>query len=140
MNWGYLLDYNKKMDIDIRHKGIENVYYFLPKNENEYISLLERFKDKNIYNFENQRDYEEYIYFISFQHWFIKVFDPIKLTETSVFEIIFSIQNITEKYLIEIDQNFNKVNDEEKNIYLKKLQHTLNDLYNELKKDITSHN
>lgn len=133
LNWQYLLDYNKKVEIDESHSIYEKMYNLLPNNLDEYIAMLKKYKDVQIGDFKNMNEYNHYIYFVSMHHWYISRVDKMKLLYSNFdFKLLVELQQTSEDYILNIESKFNKTTEKEKNVYLDKFNNLLQKIYNEI--------
>lgn len=126
-------DYNQ---YNVRNKGYLELINNLPKLRDEYFSMLEKYSSIKIEDFQSQQEYNQYVYFITFPHFYIKNF----LNSNNIFKINLSLFKLIQKFGLEyvksVDQNFDGVDNEEKNKNLRKIGSAIMKLREHLKANL----
>lgn len=129
LNWKYLLEYRKAQSINDRISGIEKVFSKMPHSKKEYMDLIDRYITVKFEDFTDQDDYNSFMYFICFQHWYIKVFSTMKLLSTKI-DFIYKLHSLAENYLENIDCRVESLTNIEINNELIKMQNVLKEIRN----------
>jgi len=126
LNWKYLVDFNIKKNIDIKRKAIERVYNEIPNSIDAYITLLNKYINVKIEDFGSQDEYNSYMSFISLHHLYMNPLKSKKFIMKVNFENIYALHNLAERYIQEIDLNFETVPNKVKNDFLNEISNILN--------------
>ena len=139
LNFSSLLDYLSKREIDKRHRGYEKIYEGLPQNFEEYIARLKRYEDIQIEYFNDQEEYNSYVYFVSLHHWYLsRVFRRDFVSNNFNFSLITQLLDLSNEYIDKVDSNFDAFSNQEKNKYLQQIGNQLNRIRIEIERVLPS--
>lgn len=131
LNWKYFLEYHSVKNTLKRQEYIKKLYDEIPETVNEYLKLLDRYKNIKIEDFRDQESYNAYIRFITFPHWYINSYKSITLEVEKIYELY----KVAKEYVINIDQNFDKVSNDVKNQYLGKVSKLITEIKESVETD-----
>jgi hypothetical protein len=127
LNWKESIDYNNHIDISTRNEKIIELYKHLPNNKFEYVDLLTKYSNFQLSLCENQQEYDLFIGFILFPHWFIKVLEPDSIMKIDT-SLIYQIQTKSIIYCEKYNTNFEKTSIAEKDENIKTITILLKEL------------
>lgn len=135
LNFGALIAYRSRKEIDERYKVYERVYEDLPKNLEEYMDRMRRYETIRMQDFVDQEDYNRYVSFISLHHWYInRIFQKELIFRRFDFVLLPKLFELSMEYIREVDLNFDTLPDTNKNRHLREIGNHLEKIRTEIER------